>query len=211
MAPNSLNASTVRILVAGHIFLLTISNLLVQYPFELFGFKTTWGAFTYPAIFILTDLTARLSDACYARGVVFRSMVPGLILSYFIASYLETPQGLDLFTMHIMPLRIAIACFCAYVIGQLLDIFVFQRYRKQASWWLAPLLSSSMGNLIDTVLFFAIAFYQCPNPFLNAHWMEIASVDFFFKVAISVFAFVPLYGVVLNVLRLKLARKVLPG
>ena len=206
MSQNNLSVAALRTLTTGHIFLLTLSNLLVQYPFSLFGFHTTWGAFTYPAIFILTDLTVRLSNARYARSVIFRSMIPGLILSYVIASYLETSNSWDLLTLHIMPLRIAVACFFAYVIGQVLDVFVFQRYRNKAPWWLAPTLSSTVGNLIDTSLFFAIAFYQCSNPFLSQHWVEIASVDFFFKIAISLLAFIPIYGLVLTAMSVQLTR-----
>jgi uncharacterized integral membrane protein (TIGR00697 family) len=200
MSDVSLNRSTLYALTAGHIILLTISNLLVQYPFNLLGFHTTWGAFTYPAIFILTDLTVRLSAARYARTIIFLSMIPALILSYLIASYLEAPEGLDWLTLHIMPLRIACACFLAYVIGQILDVSVFQKYRNTSSWWLAPMLSSGIGNVVDTFIFFGIAFYHCNNPFLSQHWIEIAGIDLLFKMVISWLAFVPIYGLILNVI-----------
>ena len=184
----------IQSLSIAHIFLLTISNILVQYPFSFFGYHTTWGAFSYPAIFILTDLTTRLLGAHIARKIIFRSMFPGLIISYFLASYIEGGH----ITLHIIPLRIAFACFTAYAIGQLLDIFVFQRYRNNSSWWLAPALSTTAGNLIDTLLFFSIAFYHSTHPFLNQHWPEIAVVDMVFKVIISLIAFVPLYRFILN-------------
>lgn len=196
-----ISTSSLRMLSAFHVFLLTISNLLVQYPFNIFGFHTTWGAFTYPAIFILTDLTTRIASANIARKIIFRSMIPGLIISYVIASYIEDAGNLsltNLFVTHPMPLRIALACFVAYAVGQLLDIFVFQRYRNNPSWWLAPAISSTAGNLIDTILFFSIAFYHCTNPFLSQHWPEIACVDVFFKIVISWVAFVPIYGLFLN-------------
>jgi queuosine precursor transporter len=182
-----------------HVLLLTLSNVLVQYPFDLLGFHTTYGAFTYPAIFILTDLTTRLTCANHARKIIFRSMFPGLIISYFVASYFAAADTQDLFTLHIMPLRIALACFIAYVVGQLLDILVFQRYRNNTSWWLAPILSTTIGNVVDTIIFFSVAFYQCNDVFLRNHWLEIATVDIFFKIAISVLAFVPIYGFVLNI------------
>ena len=207
MSQSNVSSFTLYALTASHILLLTISNLLVQYPFTLFGFHTTWGAFSYPAIFILTDLTVRLSDARYARAIIFRSMIPGLILSYLIASYIEAPNGLDLSLIHIMPFRIALACFIAYVLGQVLDVTVFQRYRNQSSWWVAPILSSTVGNIVDTILFFAIAFYHCSNPFLSQHWVEIASIDLFFKIIISWVAFVPLYGLILNLIGLKFINK----
>lgn len=188
---------------ACHILLITLSNVLVQYPFEIMGFHTTWGAFSYPAIFILTDLTTRITSAQKARKIIFLSMVPGLILSYLVASYVEVGNTLDwsgILTFHSMPLRIALACFIAYTVGQLLDISIFQRLRNRSKWWLAPALSSSIGNVIDTVLFFAIAFYHCPHPFLSQHWPEIAMVDVFFKITISIIAFVPVYGMVLSIL-----------
>lgn len=185
----------------GHIFLIIISNILVQYPFNLFGFHTTWGAFTYPAIFILTDLSTRLLGATVARGIIFRSMIPGLLISYGIASCIEASSALtwsSFIELHPMPLRIALASFTAYALGQLQDISVFQRFRTHSSWWLAPALSTTVGNLMDTALFFSIAFYHCSNPFLSQHWAEIAMVDVFFKVSISLIAFVPIYGLVLN-------------
>lgn len=207
MFQNNLNRTLIYVLTASHILLLTISNILVQYPFELFGFHTTWGAFTYPAIFILTDLTVRLAQARTARGIIFRSMIPALILSYLIASYLENPENVNLWSLHIMPLRIALACFIAYVVGQILDVSVFQRYRNKSSWWLAPILSSSVGNLVDTLLFFAVAFYHCSNPFLSQHWIEIASIDLVFKLTISCFAFIPMYGLILNLFNTKFIEK----
>lgn len=193
--------SVFKLLTISHICLIAISNLLVQYPFELFGYPTTWGAFTYPLIFILTDLTTRLSSANQARNIIFRSMLPGLLISYFITSSIEIAGSFSwdaLFTLHSMPLRIALACFIAYVIGQLMDVFIFQRVRKSASWWIAPACSTTFGNLIDTLLFFSIAFYHCSNPFMSQHWPEIAVVDVCFKITISLVAFVPVYGFVLN-------------
>ena len=195
--------SSITILAASHIFLLTISNVLVQYPFELFGYHTTWGAFTYPAIFILTDLTTRLTSAQVARKIIYLSMAPGLLISYLIASYIEVADHLSwgvFTTIHRLPLRVALACLIAYTAGQLLDIFVFQHYRNNSTWWLAPSLATTLGNLIDTILFFGIAFYHSTNLFLSQHWPEIALVDMLFKVAISLLAFVPLYGFFLNLL-----------
>ncbi len=188
---------SLRFLSLAHICLLTISNVLVQYPFYLFGFHTTWGAFSYPLIFITTDLTTRLFGAAMARQVVFRSMLPGLISSYCLACVFNQDSS-RLFMLPELPLRIAGACFCAYVIGQLLDILVFQRVNNNRSWWLAPTLATSISNVIDTLVFFSLAFYHCGNPFLSQHWMEIALVDLGFKTLISFIAFVPLYGVILR-------------
>ncbi|HAT1658520.1 TPA: 7-cyano-7-deazaguanine/7-aminomethyl-7-deazaguanine transporter [Legionella pneumophila] len=207
---SKITQNSVWMLSLGHIFLITLSNVLVQYPFDMMGLHTTWGAFTYPAIFILTDLTTRITTANKARKIIMLSMVPGLIFSYLVASSIEAGNNLNgdsLSVLHLMPLRIALACFIAYVIGQLLDVAVFQRYRNQPAWWLAPTLSAVAGNFIDTVLFFTIAFYHCSDPFLSQNWPEIALVDVFFKIIISLIAFVPVYGLVLSMLGVKSANK----
>ncbi|HIG0328292.1 TPA: 7-cyano-7-deazaguanine/7-aminomethyl-7-deazaguanine transporter [Legionella pneumophila] len=207
---SKITQNSVWMLSLGHIFLITLSNVLVQYPFDMMGLHTTWGAFTYPAIFILTDLTTRIATANKARKIIMLSMVPGLIFSYLVASSIEAGHNLNgdsLAVLHLMPLRIALACFIAYVIGQLLDVAVFQRYRNQPAWWLAPTLSAVAGNFIDTVLFFTIAFYHCSDPFLSQNWPEIAMVDVFFKIIISLIAFVPVYGLVLGMLGVKSANK----
>jgi uncharacterized integral membrane protein (TIGR00697 family) len=207
---SKITQNSVWMLSLGHIFLITLSNVLVQYPFDMMGLHTTWGASTYPAIFILTDLTARIATANKARKIIMLSMVPGLIFSYLVASSIEAGNNLNgdsLSVLHLMPLRIALACFIAYVIGQLLDVAVFQRYRNQPAWWLAPTLSAVAGNFIDTVLFFTIAFYHCSDPFLSQNWPEIAMVDVFFKIIISLIAFVPVYGLVLSILGVKSANK----
>ncbi|ARB93175.1 7-cyano-7-deazaguanine/7-aminomethyl-7-deazaguanine transporter [Legionella longbeachae] len=198
--------SALKLLAVAHIFFITISNILVQYPFEIFGFHTTWGAFTYPFIFILTDLTTRLSNARTARRIVLLSMLPGLLISYFIASSIEILGALSwnsFFAIHYLPLRIALGCFVAYVIGQFMDIFIFQRIRTSSSWWVAPALSTTIGNIIDTLLFFTIAFYHSTHPFLSQHWPEIALVDVCFKITISLMAFVPIYGCVLHLFKSK--------
>lgn len=203
--------SLLKLLIVSHIFIITISNILVQYPFELFGYHTTWGAFTYPFIFILTDLTTRLSNTRTARNIIFISMIPGLLISYIIASSIEIAGSLswdNLCTLHYMPFRVALACFVAYAIGQLMDIFIFQRFRNNTSWWMAPAFSTTIGNIIDTFLFFTIAFYHSKNPFLNQHWPEIAIVDVCFKITISLIAFVPVYGFVLHLFRIKYRNKV---
>lgn len=194
--------TSTRTLSLIHICLIILSNVLVQYPFNILGLHTTWGAFTYPLIFITTDLTTRLLGPSIARQVIFKSMLPGLIASYCLASvFNQDAHMLGVFAE--MPLRIACACFCAYVVGQLLDVFIFQRIRQNASWWLAPMAATTIGNIIDTFIFFFLAFYHCHHPFLNQHWMEIATVDLSFKIIISIFAFIPLYGVILNLFSIR--------
>ncbi|MBT4962628.1 MAG: 7-cyano-7-deazaguanine/7-aminomethyl-7-deazaguanine transporter [Francisellaceae bacterium] len=194
-----MNKNIYLYLALVHILLITISNTLVQYPFTMFGFHTTLGAFSYPLIFIVTDLTTRLLGQQVARNVIFKSMFPALIISY-IFSVLTEHKNIDaLLQVHVLPLRIASACFIAYLFGQLLDIHVFQKLRTHASWWLAPFTASIIGNIVDTYIFFSIAFEQCSDPFLSENWPEIATVDLCFKLIISTCIFIPAYGRLLNI------------
>lgn len=177
-------------LVLTHVLIICLSNVLVLYPFELFGFKTTWGAFVYPFIFILTDLITRLAGQKKARKIILIAMLPGLISSYLISNYL----------------RIAFASFCAYVLGQLLDITIFQKLRSDKNWWVAPSISTAVGNFFDTYVFFFVAFYHGSNAFLSANWLEIATFDLVFKLSLSLLTFVPLYGIILQLITVKTER-----
>ena len=97
-----------------------------------------------------------------------------------------------------MVARIAAASFMAYMLGQILDIHLFNRLRQTKKWWVAPSCSTLFGNAIDTLAFFAIAFYNSPDAFMAENWKEIALVDYAFKLVISLGLFVPMYGVLLN-------------
>ena len=133
--------------VAAMVVVVTASNILVQYPVQAnlgpvhLGDFLTWGAFTYPFAFLVTDLTNRYDGAARARLVV----VVGFVVALGLSVVLATP-------------RIAIASATAFLIGQLLDISVFSRLRASRAWFLPPLAASLFGSLIDTLVFFTIAF-----------------------------------------------------
>lgn len=185
-------------LVLFHLFIIAISNYLVQIPVTVFDFQTTWGAFTFPFIFLATDLTVRIFGAYQARRIIFTVMVPALIISYVLSVlfYEAKFQGFDqLSTLNTFVARIAIASFIAYTIGQLLDVTIFNKLRDRKSWWIAPAASSIIGGLIDTLLFFIIAFYQSSDKFMATNWPEIATVDYAFKLMISMLLFIPTYGI----------------
>ncbi|WP_192036978.1 7-cyano-7-deazaguanine/7-aminomethyl-7-deazaguanine transporter [Halomonas sp. YLGW01] len=189
------------ILVAFHIGVIAASNYLVQLPFTLFGFHTTWGAFSFPFIFLATDLTVRLFGKGPARMIIARVMLPALLVSYAISVIF--PQGSfaglgALAEWNLFVGRIALASFMAYVLGQLMDIQVFDRLRRLRAWWVAPAISTLFGNLADTFAFFSIAFYNSPDAFMAAHWPEIAWVDYVIKLGISLLLFLPLYGLLLG-------------
>lgn len=167
------------------------SNILVQYPFAPFGLGDylTWGAFTYPVAFLVTDLTNRRYGPTMARKLVAAGFVIAVILSIYFA----TP-------------RIALASGTAFLIGQLLDISVFNRLRHQ-SWWRAPLIGSVIGSAIDTAIFFSLAFAGDPDmagPVALfgadvALWQSLAVFDFVVKMLIALLALIP-YGALMSVI-----------
>ena len=200
-APAQSSRSVLIPLVLFHLIVIAASNYLVQIPITIFGFHTTWGAFTFPLIFLATDLTVRIYGAPQARRIIFTTMLPALVISYVLSVlfYEAKFQGFaQLAELNTFVARIAIASFIAYTIGQLLDVTVFNKLRGTKSWWVAPAASSIIGGLIDTVLFFGIAFYQSTDEFMANNWPEIASVDYIFKLIISVALFVPAYGLLMN-------------
>lgn len=176
------------------------SNVLVQF---LVGDWLTWGAFTYPFAFLVTDLMNRLHGPAAARRVVVAGFLVGLACS-FVGSQIEGPMG------PLVSLRVALASGTAFLVGQLLDVAVFNRLRA-GSWWKAPFVSSASGSVVDTVIFFSIAFSASlafvaphvdvawanePAPLLGRGpvaplWVSLAVADFAVKLAIAIFALAP--------------------
>ena len=123
------------------------SNILVQF---LFGQWLTWGAFTYPFAFLVTDLMNRIYGANAARRVIFVGFVVGVICS-LIGTQMQGEFG------PLVTLRIAIGSGTAFLVAQLIDVSIFSAL-KNDKWWRAPLASSIIGSTVDTALFFTIAF-----------------------------------------------------
>ena len=185
-----LNRKLITYLVLGHCFIIAISNYLVQFPINIFGLDYTIGTFTFPIIVLATDLTVRLSNASNARKVIGFAFVPAFIISYIFADF-----------------RIAIASVLAYSIGQLLDEFVFSKVRDRVGddglnlssyWYLAPVVSTFFAQLIDTYLFYGVAFYNSTDDFMRENWDLIAFNDFILKLAVCYLAFLPIYVLILN-------------
>ncbi|WP_076542101.1 7-cyano-7-deazaguanine/7-aminomethyl-7-deazaguanine transporter [Shewanella sp. UCD-KL21] len=190
-------------LVSFHIIIICASNYLVQLPFQIFGYHTTWGAFSFPFVYLATDLTVRIFGQQAARSIIFKAMLPALAISYvmgviFHQGVFQGAESLAQWNQFVF--RIALASFVAYLVGQLMDITVFAKLRKAKAWWVAPAASTLFGNLVDTVVFFSIAFYASSDPFMANHWPEIATVDYAFKLMVSLGLFLPAYGVLLKVL-----------
>ena len=185
-----LNRKLITYLVLGHCFIIAISNYLVQFPINIFGLDYTIGTFTFPIIVLATDLTVRLSNARNARKVIGFAFVPAFIISYIFADF-----------------RIAVASVLAYSIGQLLDVFVFSKIRDRVGddglnlssyWYLAPAVSTFFAQLIDTYLFYGVAFYNSTDDFMRENWDLIAFNDFILKLAVCYLAFLPIYVLILN-------------
>lgn len=151
------------------IAIVVASNWLVQFPIND---VLTWGAITYPFSFLVTDLTTRLQGATRARIVVW----VGFAIAVLLSAWLATP-------------RIALASGTAFLVGQLLDIQVFQRLRR-GSWWRAPLVSSSVGSVLDTAIFFSLAFAGTVVP-----WVTLAMGDLGVKLTLAVLGLAPFRAV----------------
>lgn len=209
----SLTAVQIRralvVLVSFHILIISASNYLVQLPFTIFGLHTTWGAFSFPFVYLATDLTVRIFGQKSARKIIFKAMLPALIISYAIGVIFHQGgfQGFSaLAELNTFVLRIAFASFAAYFVGQLMDIKIFAELRRTRSWWVAPACSTVIGNLLDTLVFFGLAFYASNDLFMAKNWPEIATVDYAFKLLVSLGLFLPAYGVLLKVLEHKLVK-----
>lgn len=177
------------------------SNILVQH---LLGDWLTWGALTYPLAFLVTDLTNRALGPAAARRVVAAGFVVGVLAS-LVASRFVNEFGDPLVT-----LRIALGSGLAFLTAQLLDVAIFDRLRAGA-WWRAPLLSSLVGSVVDTAIFFSVAFSAAflfldpadPNgwareivPLLGVGpaaplWVSLAVADFGVKLALAAAALAP--------------------
>lgn len=143
----------------------TVSNIAVQYPINDW---LTWGALTYPVAFLVTDLTNRRLGASAARNVVYAGFAFAVVLSIWLA----TP-------------RIALASGAAFLVAQLLDVSIFDRLRN-ATWWQAPLISSTIASALDTVLFFSLAFAATGLP-----WITWAVGDFGVKIVVALALLIP--------------------
>ena len=152
------------LLIAMGVIVVT-ANILVQYPINNW---LTWGAITYPISYLITDWSNRWYGVQAAHKVVCAGFVMAVLLSIVLA----TP-------------RIALASGLAFLVSQLMDVGIFNRMRERA-WWQPPLLSSVIGSLVDTALFFCLAFYGTEIP-----WVTLAVGDYGVKVAIALALLAP--------------------
>ena len=185
-------------LVLFHVAVITVSNALVAIPVEMFGFKLTWAAFTFPLVVLATDLTVRMLVNSLARGTIAASYPLAIIASISVVIAEGAPTS--------VAMRIGFASATAYAIGTLLDVYVFQYLREKWSkqWWLAPAISTVFANVIDTYTFFGVAFHQSADEYMSANWIEIAGTQTLIKIVVGLILFLPAYGVLLSFLKNKM-------
>jgi len=137
---------------------IVLSNYLVQFPIKYFNLQDllTYGAFSYPVAFFITDLSNRRYGKAMAKKIVYIGFSLGVLLTFFSDS---------------IAIRIAIGSGSAFLVAQLIDINIFDRLRKK-TWYVAPLISSLFGSTVDTFLFFSIAFYGT-----NVNWLTLSFGD----------------------------------
>ena len=155
----------------------TASNFLVQYPINFFGMEEflTYGAFTYPVTFLITDLSNRRYGKFVARKIVYMGFILGVLLTLFFSTNFS-----DLISM-----RIAIGSGVAFLFAQLLDVQIFDKLRSKI-WFAAPFTSSLIGSLVDTFLFFSIAFYGT-----GINWITLGIGDLIVKVLMALTMLIP--------------------
>ena len=158
-------------------FVVVLSNYLVQFPIRYFNLEhvLTYGAFSYPVSFLITDLSNRK----YGKNVAKKIVYLGFILGVFATLYFSTNYS------DLISIRIAIGSGIAFLTAQLIDVNIFDRLRKK-KWFVAPLTSSIVGSIIDTFLFFSISFYGT-----EMNWLTLSLGDLSVKIFVALVMLIP--------------------
>ena len=153
------------------------SNYLVQFPIKYYGLEEflTYGAFSYPIAFLITDLANRSYGKIIARRIVYIGFVIGICFTLFFSTNFTD----------LISLRIAIGSGTAFMVAQLLDVQIFDKLRKK-KWFVAPLASSFIGSAVDTFLFFSISFYATGIP-----WVTLSLGDLAVKLFVALVMLIP--------------------
>jgi queuosine precursor transporter len=153
------------------------SNYLVQFPIRHYELEEilTYGAFTYPIAFLITDLANKFYGKIIARKIVYVGFIIGVVFTLLFSTNFA-----DLISV-----RIAVGSGTAFIVGQLLDIQIFDKLRKK-KWFIAPLTSSFIGSTIDTFLFFSISFYATGVP-----WFTLSLGDLAVKIFVTLLMLIP--------------------
>ena len=157
--------------------IVVLSNYLVQFPIKYYGLSEilTFGAFSYPITFLITDLANRAYGKIVARKIVYIGFLIGIALTLFVSTNFSD----------LISIRIAIGSGIAFFVAQNLDVQIFDRLRKR-TWYIAPLTSSILGSITDTFLFFSIAFYAT-----GISWITLALGDLAVKILVALLMLIP--------------------
>ena len=171
MSPSFL---TLSFLMGGVVL---ISNYLVQFPVNNYGLQDilTYGAFTYPVAFLITDLSNRFYGKILAKKIVYIGFSIGVSFSLFFSINFSD----------LISIRIAIGSGTAFIVAQLLDVQIFDKLRNK-KWFVAPLISSFIGSTVDTFLFFSISFYGTGAP-----WITLSIGDLVIKILVTLIMLIP--------------------
>ena len=158
-------------------FVVLISNFLVQFPVKYYGLENvlTYGAFSYPIAFLITDLANRSFGKIIARKIVYVGFTIGVLFTLIFSTNFSD----------LISIRIAIGSGTAFILAQLLDVQVFDKLRRK-TWFVAPLFSSLIGSTVDTFLFFSISFYRTGVP-----WITLSLGDLSVKIFIALIMLIP--------------------
>jgi len=165
-------------------FVVLASNFLVQFPVKYYGLENllTYGAFSYPVAFLITDLANRSYGKLVARKIVYIGFAIGIIFTLFFSTNFSD----------LISIRIAIGSGTAFIVAQLLDVKIFDQLRKK-TWYVAPLTSSAIGSTVDTFLFFSISFYGTGIP-----WITLSLGDLAVKILVALVMLIPFRLVIGN-------------
>ena len=154
-----------------------VSNYLVQFPIKYYGFEEilTYGAFSYPIAFLITDLANRSYGKAAAKKIVYFGFGIGVLFTFFFSTNFSD----------LISIRIAIGSGTAFIVAQLLDVQIFDKLRKK-KWFVAPLTSSLIGSTVDTFLFFSISFYATEIP-----WFTLSLGDLSVKIFVALVMLIP--------------------
>ena len=157
--------------------IVALSNYLVQFPVNYAGLQNllTYGAFSYPVAFLITDLANKTYGKFVARKIVYIGFVIGISFTLLFSTNFSD----------LISLRIAIGSGAAFITAQLIDVQIFHKLRKE-KWYIAPLTSSCIGSLVDTFLFFSISFYGTSMP-----WLTLSLGDLAVKILVALLMLIP--------------------
>jgi len=173
--------------------IVALSNYLVQFPVNYIGLQDifTYGAFSYPVAFLITDLTNRKYGKTVAKKIVYIGFIFGVILTLCFSTDFS----------NLISKRIAVGSGLAFLTAQLLDVHVFDRLRKKI-WFVAPLISSLVGSSVDTFLFFSISFYGT-----GVSWITLSFGDLFVKVFVALLMLIPFRILLFRIQEISIAEK----